>query len=267
MLSACSGDELASSGTAEGELPVAIPRIEVQPENSPATTTTAATSDALLPDAEIGPDGELIEPEPFSPSGEGSGEVARTEATGLPEDLVALFLDGGDLGGDWLVGDFNRYRPDPVGADDVAECPALAAIDAIDAILEVQRDFGLVDINDVTQIIGRAPDATAAAQLVTDFAAVDACWQHLLDEQSSEFNEGEPAFPTQNSVTIDEVFFEGAGSANKTLLMLDGEWLAIVLFAVDDVVTLVAFDQEALAQSDISLDVAAKAANKIAAAR
>ena len=81
VLSACSGSEVSSGGgLAEGEPPPAIPLAE------PATTTTitpTTSSTTTVPiesasDAEIGPNGEVIDPPPLGETKTGAGQGTRT---------------------------------------------------------------------------------------------------------------------------------------------------------------------------------------------
>ena len=93
-------------------------------EEAQTTTTTVAPVTEEDPD-HLKP-GVNTDPTPVEP---------------LPKDLLAITLDDGDLSTDWEADELEKYRPNPTSLSDLTDCPEMAAFDAIDAVLVIERRF------------------------------------------------------------------------------------------------------------------------------
>lgn len=245
----------------------------------PTTTTTAPpppkttpTTTAVPPTTKL-PAPATTVPTTTEPTGGGlEGEVAippvdpRPEVD-LPADLVALLLDEEDLSGQWVVSDTDSYLHNPTRAEDLEECPALAAFDALDEVLMVERDFDLQDLDNAVQIIGRAPDSATAQTLALNFELVEPCFQRLLSGESDGIGDEDP-LANAISISIKPVEIENADAATLMDIAIFEEHSFAVVMAVGDILTVVTVEQDEFRRSEdpsfAPLAFAETAARKIA---
>ena len=199
----------------------------IAPSTTAPVTTTPNASTTTIPtrptDAPVTGLGKLLLGPADLPAGYGAPRVRAHTSTGPDDDLVEI-------------------------------CPAAASIDQIDALLEWSAGFSTDDNVELEQIIGRAPSATDASDVVELFAEVVDC------DLSKSF--GADIESSGGMISID-----GADAAASLLLTATDESFVgeLIVMSVDDVVVIVsvAFDEGALLEDSLAESIAALAVAKI----
>jgi len=263
-------DRLAAAGP-ERERPVPTTTTTVAPV---PTTAVPATVPARSASAELPPEIEAeIERLRVEAGDDINKQIANAQSIQnlindhnekLPAELVALLLGDSEIDGDWVVWRTDPYYANPTSPGDLEECPELVAFDAIDSVFEVQRDFGVVDVNNAAQMLGRATDASAASAMVSGFVAIEPCLEQSLATEIEEAGVDE-SIPIGFSVSLETVEVANASAATKLEVEIDGVRSVIVVIAVGDVVSAIALDDSVLQAGGLPLGVAELAAAKIAA--
>ena len=206
-------------------------------EAAQTTTTTVPVTTTVVPTIEDDP--EHLKPG-VNTDVTPDDNTDPTPDEPLPKDLFAIALDDGDLSADWKADEPEQYRANPTSSSDLAECPEMAAFDAIDAVLVMERRFARVDYDDLTQFLGRASDSATAAKIVTGFGDVVPCIEHSFEEQVQ--GEGDLDLRGEFSIVEVETAIDGADAVSHIDFDVFDERFTIVVIAVDDVVSVLTFN-------------------------
>lgn len=180
-----------------------------------------------------------VEDEP-STTEESHGEAITTFSNLNDAELVEyerLLLRDGDAPG-WVVFETRMYNASSGFPEDLALCPGVVALQTADEVVDVERTFQHVDSDagEMRQYVGRANSADQAIEVVVDAVEAGPCLVTFL-----EYETGQEV--AQDTARFELIDVEGADVAGIIDFAVEEVRGIIVLAAVDDLVTVVVFDE------------------------
>lgn len=269
-----SDERYGDSGTPD-TVPMPATTTTTTAKAAPTTTSTVAPTQVSTTTTTTPPDFSAEGSEDLQAQATNDDQVTpgvNTDQPVLPEDLVVLLLDDADLNDTWAVGPVRDYRPDPSTESELERCPAIAAFDAIDAVLRVERDTdGSANRDEpsrpllFTQILGRSSTAESASRMVVDFVAVEECLRQDFEEATAvtEFDDDEPV--PEFELSIETTSIAHADAATQLTAAVEGEHLILYAIAVDDLVSIIFFEDGFLEGGFSAQEIAEVAAAKLTA--